>query len=205
MIGAAIIGSRRARLIFRGVIGSFLIACAGCSSLFHSETSSGSAAGSGEFSTRNQGYSLLYELVSKEKDVAKILLIKKEKSDVHAVITAIAATSRDATKKLEEFAKADRSLRLKTRDLPLVEEQTRAAIESAQGKELLRSSKRKFELELLLTQIDGLDYGSHLAAVLEKQESNPARRQYLNQLSRQLEALYLQVFNLISSRYVREF
>ncbi len=154
---------------------------------------------------RNQGYGLLHELVSKQKDVSKILIIKKEKSDLHAVIKEISAVSHEATKRLEAFAAQDKSITLKSKGLPWVEEKTRASIESARTKQLLGSSKRKFELELLLTQSEALTYGTHLAKSLAQIETEPQRRDYLTQLSGQLDGLYVKVLNLITSRYTQEF
>ena len=154
---------------------------------------------------RNEGYALLHELVSKQKDVSKILIIKKEKSDVHAVIKEISVVSHEAAKRLEAFAAQDKSINLKARGLPLVEEKTRASIESARTKQLLGSSKRKFELALLLTQTEALTYGNHMAKSLAQIETEPQRRAYLNQLSGQLDGLYVKVLNLITSHYTQEF
>src|SRR4249920_2000751 len=58
------------------------------------------------FAIRNQGYSLLYGLVSDEKNVSKLLLIKHEKSDVGELIREIARTNAEAAKQLENYEKA---------------------------------------------------------------------------------------------------
>src|SRR5690349_7657890 len=67
---------------------------------------------------RNQGYSLLYQLMSDEKNISNILLIKKEQSDVGDLIKKIAETTGEAAKQLEAFEKADPHLHLKMEALP---------------------------------------------------------------------------------------
>src|SRR5437868_15190116 len=56
---------------------------------------------------RNQGYSLLYELLDDEKNVSKLLIIKKEQSDVGDLIKKIADASGAAAKQMEVFSKSD--------------------------------------------------------------------------------------------------
>src|SRR5438046_1508938 len=62
---------------------------------------------------RNQGYSLLYKLMADEKNVSKILLVKKEQADLGELIKRIAKVTGEAAAQIEAFAKADGHLHLK--------------------------------------------------------------------------------------------
>src|SRR5688572_6986398 len=73
------------------------------------------------YQIRNQGYSLLYELVSAEKDVAKLLLIKREGADVNALIKNISDAAAGIQRQLEAFALEDSRLDLRRSDLPFIE------------------------------------------------------------------------------------
>jgi hypothetical protein len=150
---------------------------------------------------QNEGYSLLYDLLSKQKDVDKLLIIKKEKPDVGTVIERIAATCTNAAQKLESFRTEDPSLNLEVKSLPEVEEATRASIESERTKELLFSTGRDFEVHLLLSQAEGICYGAHLAGVLAQEEKHNGRKEYMKHLSTELHDLQKGVLEIISSRY----
>ncbi|MGI8967429.1 MAG: hypothetical protein ACR2H1_15275 [Limisphaerales bacterium] len=106
---------------------------------------------------------------------------------------------------LETFAKKDPQLNLKLKNLPLLEQKTRAAIEKTDSKELLLAKKRDFELRLLLTQIESSRYASHLAKTVGENETQPERKAWLAQTAQRGETLHGQILNLIASRYVRDF
>lgn len=150
---------------------------------------------------QNEGYSLLYDLMSKQKDVDKLLFIKKEKPDVGTVIERIAATCTNAAQKMESFRTEDPSLNLEVKSLPSVEEATRASIESQRTSELLFSAGKDFEVHLLLSQAEGISYGAHLAKVLAEEEKHNGRKEYMMHLSKELQDLHKGVLEIISSRY----
>ena len=170
---------------------------AGCS-LFEKEPE---APAVGE-SPRNQGYSLLYGLVSRQKDVDKLLLIKSETPEVQTVIKKIAAATANATARLEEFAKKDSSLELEVESLPVPEQKTRSAIESSKTRSLLFSGGSQFEVRLLLSQAQGMSYGGHLAEVVSGLDSDPERKQYLSDLSVELLKLHDAVLGILEQRQV---
>ena len=146
---------------------------------------------------RNEGYSLLYQLLGQESDVAKILIIKHVDPPVADLIKAIASTCDQAKQELELFHKTDRHLNLTVPHLPEIEQKTRAAIESTETKQLLFSSGKKFAGRLLFTQVEALDYAAHLAQVLHAQEANPDRKNFLAKLAEQCTALHDQVIALL--------
>src|ERR1035437_4260983 len=63
-------------------------------------------------STRNNGYSLLHQLLDEQKDVSMLRFIKREHSDVKNLVKKIATTSGTGAKLLEEFARHDPSISL---------------------------------------------------------------------------------------------
>src|SRR5829696_8030152 len=70
---------------------------------------------------RNQGYSLLYKLMSDEKHVSKILVIKKEQSDVNDLVKKIAQVTGETAKELAALSKGDPHLHLNMDGLPIAE------------------------------------------------------------------------------------
>jgi len=146
---------------------------------------------------RNEGYSLLYQLLSQESDVAKILIIKHADRPVTAVINEIASTCGQAQHALELFYNNDRHLSFAMSHLPAIEQQTRAAIASTVTKQLLFSSGKTFADRLLFTQAEAMNYAAHLAQVLHKQEDNLDRQQFLATLAHRCTTLHDQVVELL--------
>jgi len=150
---------------------------------------------------RNQGYSLLYQLMSDEKNISKILLIKKEQSDVGDLIKKIAETTGEAAKQLEAFEKADPHLHLKMEGLPSAEKETRDLISKTRAKELITKTGEKFELRILLTQSEALTYGAHLAVVVQSHENDEQRKKFLGETSQRLQNLHQALIDLMHARW----
>jgi hypothetical protein len=181
-----------------GLMGLALLILVGCETVQDGRSAAPTRGDTNQ--VRNQGYSLLYELLGKERHVNRVLLIKKETPEVGDLIDEIARHTGDAADQLKEFTKADPTLDLNQVDLPLAERKVRSSIESAQTKELLTSSGREFELRLLLTQAEALTYGRHLAKVLAEHDNDVRRRLFFENLSRQFEGLHQKVMGLLSAR-----
>ena len=159
----------------------------------------GSPSGS-SVSTRNNGYSLLHQLLDEQKDVSMLRFIKREHSDVKNLIKKIAANSAAGAKLLEEFARHDPSIKLDDIRLPPGEASTRDAIASTKEKEVLSQTGDEFELTLLLTQTEALSYAWHLAKVTGENESQPERARALAGVSEDMQNLYHEVFVLLLSK-----
>lgn len=140
--------------------------------------------------TRNNTYSLLYDLLGDEKDVSKLRFIKREESEVKQLLIRISQTAREAHKQLEAFARQDGGLNLQMLQLPVGEVAVRKDIAAAEQHQLLHESGERLEFDLLLTQTDALRYGTHLAKVASQNDFNAARAQYLGDLSQRLQSLY---------------
>jgi hypothetical protein len=150
---------------------------------------------------RNQGYSLLYKLLSDEKNVSKLLVVKNENSDVGELIKKIARTTGEAAKELEAFAKGDPHLHLNMDGLPAAEKETRELIAKTRAKELITKTGEKFEMRILLTQIEAMSYGAHLAVVAQSHETDESRRKFLGDVSQQLQELHQAIIDLMHERW----
>jgi hypothetical protein len=145
------------------------------------------------------GYALLFDLLSDEKNVSKLLLIKKESDPLDKIINAIADAAKDAHKKLEKFGKSGR-LNLEDQQLPVLETATRESIAKEKAQHLLKSKGAEFEFYLLSTQQEALTYGTHLARCLAKAESDPARHEFLSKTAARLDELREGVSRLLNAR-----
>jgi len=150
-------------------------------------------------SVRNNAYSLLHQVLDQEKGVSKLLIIKRESTELHRLIKSIANASGAGAKEIEQLAKRDISLRLDQLGLPPGEEATRQAISSTQTRKLLLASGDDFELDLLLTQSEALSYAWHLALVAAANERQPALARYLADLGGELQNLHERVVTLLRS------
>jgi hypothetical protein len=151
-------------------------------------------------SIRNNGYSLLHQLLNEQKDVSLLRFIRPEHTDVKQLVNKIATTSGTGAKLLEAFARDDPTIRLDDIGLPPGELATRAAIAATKKKELLSQSGDTFELTLLLTQTEALSYGWHLAEVTGANEPQPERARALAGLGSDMQNLYHEVFVLLLSK-----
>jgi hypothetical protein len=150
-----------------------------------------------EARARNEGYSLLYQLLGQESDVAKILIIKHADAPVTEVIKEISAACTQAKGELDAFHEKDHHLSFVMSNLPKVEQETRAAIQSTDTKELLFSSGKTFEQRLLFTQAQAMNYAAHLAQVLHDQEKDTDRKDFLAKLDARCTALHDKVIGLM--------
>jgi hypothetical protein len=151
-------------------------------------------------SIRNNGYSLLHQLLSEQKDVSLLRFIRPEHDDVKQLVNKIATTSGTGAKLLEAFAKDDPTISLDDIGLPPGELATRDAIAATKKKDLLSQSGDTFELTLLLTQTEALSYGWHLAEVTSTNEPQADRARALAGLGNDMQNLYHEVFALLLSK-----
>jgi hypothetical protein len=150
--------------------------------------------------TRNNGYSLLHQLLNEQKDVSMLRYIKREHTDVRNLVKKIATTSGAGSDLLEEFARQDPSVILSDIRLPPGEVAVREAISSTKKKNLLGQTGDAFELSLLLTQTEALSYAWHLAEVTGENETQPERALALAGVSKDMQNLYQEVFALLLSK-----
>ncbi len=147
------------------------------------------------------GYALLYDLLGDEKNVSKLLIVKRERDDFEAVIDAISEVAGDAYDRLGAFGETNPSLNLSDDGLPLAERAAREAIADAKTNTLLDASSEEFEIQLALAQNEALGYLTGLTQVMASAEPDPARLAFLRALWKDSTQLRERLLALIRSRY----
>ncbi len=150
--------------------------------------------------TRNNCYSLLWQLLDENKDVTLLRFIKRENPDLKGLLKRVSMACKSGEKQLEAFAKADPSLALHEYNLPLGEVRTRDSISKMKEHQMLHSSGDRLEIWLLLSQAEALNYGSNLAKVAAANETQPDRARYLMGLSMDLGELDEEIVTRLAVR-----
>jgi hypothetical protein len=143
------------------------------------------ATDAGAIHERNSGYSLLDKLMNDEKDVGKIFIFKHADDSVGNLVREIGNFCGAASKELDDFAKADPQLRFDEPDLPKIEQKSRDLQASDDENALLFSSGTNFEKRLIFTQAQATNYARQLARALTDEETDPARKKFLENMATQ--------------------
>jgi hypothetical protein len=153
----------------------------------------GGPAPSEKLEIQNNATSLLYDLMADEKNVGKILTLKRTSEEFGAFIKTIAATAAKNEKQLEHLAANDPDLNLRAMDLPPGEKAVRDATSKTKEHELLFSSGKEFEFNLLFSQAEALNYGWHLAKVAAENSSSAQEIKTFGAMGDGMEKFYKQV------------
>jgi hypothetical protein len=145
---------------------------------------------------RNNSLALLSDLMNDEKDLSKILIIKNASRELNQLVKDISNTAGTTAKRLKALAKQE-GLRGENTALPPGEQATRKAIAKTKEHVLLHSKAAEFEVQLLLTQAEALNYGTHLASVIAENEPQPRRASEFTALSARLQQLYARTITLL--------
>lgn len=137
------------------------------------------AGDNGAIHQNNEGYSLLYGLLSDESKVSGIFILKSADAPLKTEVSQIADACQAARKRLDEFARLDHHLAYNTPDLPLIEVHSRDLESGRDERVLLFSNGREFELQLIFTQVEAMDYSVQLCASLQQREADSDRRAFL--------------------------
>ena len=105
----------------------------------------------------------------------------------------ISTAAAEGSKRLKGLAQDDPTLDLKRQELPAGEKASRDAEGKSEEHDLLLSSGADFEFNLLLTQAQALNYGSHLAKVAADNSADPEEADAFTTMSRTLNQLLTQV------------
>jgi hypothetical protein len=154
----------------------------------------------GNVIARNQGYSLLYRLMSDEGNVNKILIIKSVDDPVKQVIKQISDTCSAARVQLDEYQNQDGKSEFDVPDLPRIEQETRDLESNVDEKELLFSSGKDFQLKLILTQLQATRYGQLMCTALADIENIPQRKDFLTKLAADLRGYHDTLASLIEAK-----
>jgi len=187
----------RSHLLRVSTIFLFCSLCA-CQSLRQpAEPALPSGKGAFDLPTRNNALALLDDLLGDEKNVSKLLIIKRNSDALGRLVENISKTSAEGTKMIEALAKSEPAINLKRTDLPPGEMAARKAISKTKEHILLHSKDAEFEFQLLLTQTEALNYGSNLAMVVAENEPRAERVRDFLRLSSQLRGLNEQVLAML--------
>ena len=151
----------------------------------------------------SEGYALLYDLLSKEKQSGLLSIIKKESPELKSLLERIASTSKAAVKDLDTLSTLDPPVNLKASHLPRLEQAARASIDKETSTALLHSSGVDLEFTMVSSQLAGMNYAAHLARTLALADTNPVRQQFLRRTDRRFSELHGQVHKMMFTRYER--
>ena len=150
-----------------------------------------------------EGYALLYDLLSKEKQSTLLSLIKKESPELKSLLERISKTSKATATELETLAHLNPPLALKASNLPRLEQAARESIEKQTSKELLHSDGAGLEFNMVSSQLAGMNYATHLARSLALVETHPLRKAFLQRTDRRFSELHAQAYKMLLARYER--
>jgi hypothetical protein len=151
----------------------------------------------------NEGYALLYDLVSKEKQASLLSIIKKESPELKSLLERISETSKTTAKELEALAKINPPVNLKITHLPRMEQAARESIDKETSKEILQSDGVELEFNMVSSQLAAMNYAAHLARSLAVIEANPRRKEFLQRTAQKYSELHSQVYKMLFTRYKR--
>jgi hypothetical protein len=169
------------------------LALAGCAS-----TPAPPSANGGMFRRQNEGYGLLYKLMSDDSDVSKIVIFTRADDSVVNLIREIASACQAAKKQMDEFPKSDNRIEYDEPDLPYIEAKGRKQQASDDEDALLTSSGKEFEVRLIVSQAQATDYAVQLSKALEENEADPGRKAFLTKVSKQFAECHARLMNLLT-------
>ncbi len=142
------------------------------------------------------GCSLLNELMRQESRLSGVLLLRHPSQETTAMIREITARAKRAASELETWRLEVPVIATDRDPLSPIERKVREAIAARTTRELA-FGRSAFETRLLLSQVEALRYGRHLAIELAKIDPNHARADWLNELAADLAALRKRCLELI--------
>lgn len=145
-----------------------------------------------------EGYSLLYHVVSQQKDAHRLFIMRNAAPMVRDSVTAVAQECGQLYEWLGH-RKSDLetiSIRFDAADLPQIEAESRETIAIETAAELLLDNE--FERCILLSQIKSTQYLSALARAIATYESSDARRDRLKRFASRMSELHDQMTDLVT-------
>lgn len=148
----------------------------------------------------SDGYALLWDLVVRESELDKVLIVKDASPTVEQLLKDISRTFNDFKSDWDSALPSPDSFRPMEKILPETERRTRESIEGETTKNVLTASGAAFDLQMLLSQKKALEYASHLSRSLKRQETSPKRLEMIKIYHAKFEALGKRVGKLLEAR-----
>jgi hypothetical protein len=180
------------RMCIRSYICFGAMALVGCATTTKPPSENG-----GMFRERNEGYSLLYKLMSDESKVGEIFIIKGADDSVKGLVKEIGAACTDAKKQMDGFPLANDRIEYDVSDLPRLEQESRDLEAKEDEKQLLTSSGKTFELRLIFTQAQAMGYAVNLCQSVAAHEDDAGRTEFLTNLSKQCAGFQQRLMDLL--------
>jgi hypothetical protein len=96
------------------------------------------------------------------------------------------------------------ALNIKVTHLPRLEQAARESIDKETSKEILHSKGVDLEFNMVSSQLAAMNCAAHLARSLAVVETNPRRKEFLQQTDHKFSDLHGQVYQMLVSRYQRQ-
>jgi hypothetical protein len=151
----------------------------------------------------SEGYALLYDLVSREKQISLLSIVKKESPELKSLLERISEASKATVTELDTLARMNPPLNLKVTHLPKIELAARESIDKTTSKEIMRTKGVDMEFNMVSSQLAAMNYAAHLARSLATVETNTPRKEFLQRTDRRFSALHGQVHTMLLTRYQR--
>jgi hypothetical protein len=180
------------RMYIRGCILIGVMALAGCSMTPKPPSENG-----GMIRERNEGYSLLYKLMSDESKVSEIFILRHADDPVKGLVKEIGTACQAAKKQMDGFPMANNRIEYDVPDLPRLEQESRDLEAKEEEKDLLTSSGKTFELRLIYTQAEAMGYAVNLCQALAAYEDDAGNKDFLNKLSSQCAGFRQRLMDLL--------
>lgn len=171
--------------------------CAGTSAPHPGGALKPPANNGGRFRKRNEGYSLLYNLMKDDSDVGKIFIFKHASDMVGDLIRSVGHACQDTKKQMDQFQKSDRHIEFDVADLPNLEKRGRDIESKAVEHALLHSSGKEFELQIVYSQAKATRYAIDLCKALEEVEDNQDRKKFLEDTAHRFQDLNDKLMQLL--------
>jgi hypothetical protein len=128
----------------------------------------------------SEGYALLYDLISKEKQSSQLSIINTLSPELKSLLERISETSKATTTELETLGRINPPLNLKVTHLPRIERAALESIEKETRREILQSKGVDLEFIMMSSQLAGMNYAAHLARSLAIVEPTHGEKRFSN-------------------------
>ncbi len=154
------------------------------------------------------GYAMLHDALKRLQHLDKVLLIKKERPPVGEVIRNLADTSDMLNRDLVQLAEKYPAIRLDDQGLTRFEVKKRESLMLDRGLSLgmplLGKTGAEMERTALLSLSAAINQQRYLIAVMLPDEFAEERKKWLERSSRELDAIYAAMLDLLQRDYFCE-
>jgi hypothetical protein len=146
----------------------------------------------------SDGYALLFDLSSDEKNADGVFLFKTATPETKETVKRLADLFRRVNHQLKAWSDADSTIDLDVTHLPALEVETRKGIASQHAHEVFATKTPAFDKLFLTLQWQSIYYALNMVKALEKQETSTERRHVLAQWVVEFEQLRVEVSEMLT-------